>query len=230
MKSKKQCGNGHAVAVFVFALLLVALGSYAVYKLRAMKASTPPAPKPVEPPGLSLETLEQLALQRNPTLAQAAAQVQASRGKALQAGLWCNPNVGYVGDQMGIAGTAGEMQGGYVQQMIITAGKLRLSRAKYRQEAYEAELLATAQQLRVAFEILRVAAEHTDHEIADVVADSDIFVEPAAIHHCKQLTAEDFRVVPQGVPIAGQQVARHGARAHNGAHRAHRRDVDRSRD
>jgi outer membrane protein, heavy metal efflux system len=41
------------------------------------------------------------------------------------------------------------LQGGFVQQTIVTAGKLRLSRAKYNQEAYEAELLATAQQFRV---------------------------------------------------------------------------------
>jgi cobalt-zinc-cadmium efflux system outer membrane protein len=98
---------------------------------------------------LSLADLEQLALQGNPTLAQAAAVVEASRGKALQAGLYPNPTIGYYGDQIGTAGTAGEMQGGYVQQVIVTAGKLRLSRAKFKQEACEAELLALAQQYRV---------------------------------------------------------------------------------
>ena len=36
-----------------------------------------------------------------------------------------------------------------MQQTIVTAGKLRLSRAKYNQEACEAELLAMAQQYRV---------------------------------------------------------------------------------
>jgi outer membrane protein TolC len=106
----------------------------------------PGAPAPTE---LSLVDLEQLALQGNPTLAQAAAAVEASRGKALQAGLYPNPTVGYAAEQIGIAGTAGELQGGFVQQTIVTAGKLRLSRAKYNQEAYEAELMATAQQYRV---------------------------------------------------------------------------------
>jgi cobalt-zinc-cadmium efflux system outer membrane protein len=90
-----------------------------------------------------------MALHGNPTLAQAAATVDASRGKAQQAGLYPNPTVGYTGDQIGAAGTAGELQGGFVQQTIVTAGKLRLSRAKYNQEAYEAELLALAQQYRV---------------------------------------------------------------------------------
>jgi cobalt-zinc-cadmium efflux system outer membrane protein len=95
---------------------------------------------------LSLGDLEQKALQGNPTLAQAAAAVDASRGKALQAGLYPNPTIGYVGEQIGIAGTAGELQGAFVQQTIVTAGKLRLSRAKYNQEAYEAEIRALGQQ------------------------------------------------------------------------------------
>jgi cobalt-zinc-cadmium efflux system outer membrane protein len=98
---------------------------------------------------LTLADLEQMALRGNPTLAQAAAAVDASRGKALQAGLYPNPTIGYAGDQIGIAGTAGELQGGFVQQTIVTAGKLRLSRAKYNQEAYEAEVRALGQQYRV---------------------------------------------------------------------------------
>jgi cobalt-zinc-cadmium efflux system outer membrane protein len=98
---------------------------------------------------ICLTDLEQMALAGNPTLAQAAAAVDASRGKARQAGLYPNPTIGYVGEQIGIAGTAGELQGGFVQQTIVTAGKLRLSRAKYNQEAYEAEIWALAQQYRV---------------------------------------------------------------------------------
>jgi cobalt-zinc-cadmium efflux system outer membrane protein len=101
------------------------------------------------PTVLSLADLEQMALRGNPTLLQAAAAVDASRGKALQAGLYPNPTIGYAGDQIGIAGTAGELQGGFVQQTIVTAGKLRLSRAKYNQEAYEAEIRVLEQQYRV---------------------------------------------------------------------------------
>jgi cobalt-zinc-cadmium efflux system outer membrane protein len=98
---------------------------------------------------LTLGGLEQMALQNNPTLAQAAAIIEASRGKALQAGLYPNPTVGYQGEQMGIQGTAGELQGAFIQQEIVTAGKLRLSRAKYQQEAVMAEIQALAQQYRV---------------------------------------------------------------------------------
>jgi cobalt-zinc-cadmium efflux system outer membrane protein len=108
-----------------------------------------PAGTPEPPAALSLADLERMALGGNPTLAQAAATVEASRGKALQAGLYPNPTIGYAGDQIGAAGTPGELQGGFVQQTIVTAGKLRLSRAKYNQEAYEAELRALGQQYRV---------------------------------------------------------------------------------
>src|SRR5207245_9595257 len=98
---------------------------------------------------LNLADVDQMALKGNPTLTQAAAAVDASRGKALQAGLYPNPTIGYVGEQIGIAGTAGELQGAFVQQTIVTAGKLRLSRAKYNQEAFEAEIRALEQQYRV---------------------------------------------------------------------------------
>jgi cobalt-zinc-cadmium efflux system outer membrane protein len=112
-------------------------------------AHSPPTTPASAATALTLADLEQLALQGNPTLAQAAAAVGASRGKALQAGLYPNPTIGYAGDQIGAAGTAGELQGGFVQQTIVTAGKLRLSRAKYNQETYEAELRALGQQYRV---------------------------------------------------------------------------------
>ncbi len=117
---------------------------------------TVPAPQhgaqaPQVPP-LSLADLEQIALQRNPTLAQAAAQIDISRARALQAGLYLNPTVGYDAEQMGLRGRGaalGERQGAFLQQEIVTAGKLRLSRAKYQAEAEAAEWQATAQQLRV---------------------------------------------------------------------------------
>jgi cobalt-zinc-cadmium efflux system outer membrane protein len=98
---------------------------------------------------LSLADLESMALQGNPTLSQAAAQVEAARGRAVQAGLYPNPVVGYEGDRIGAAGSAGEMQGLFIDQLIVTAGKLRLSRAKYVHEISQMEAQALAQQYRV---------------------------------------------------------------------------------
>lgn len=105
---------------------------------------------------LTLKDLEQIALQRNPTLVQAVAQVRISRGAALQAGLPLNPSVGYVGDQIGAAGTAGELHGMFVEQEVVTGGKLQLSRTKYLQEARQAELQVWAQHYRILYGV-RVA-------------------------------------------------------------------------
>lgn len=147
------------------ACLLACIGlSHAAYASASGPVQTnsaPPRPVTQAPGPMSLADLEQIALQRNPTLAQAAAQIDISRAKALQAGLRLNPTIGYQGELIGVPGTssgktteigprtAGEFQGGFIRQEIVTAGKLRLSRAKYQQEARAAEIQATAQQLRV---------------------------------------------------------------------------------
>jgi cobalt-zinc-cadmium efflux system outer membrane protein len=98
---------------------------------------------------LSLADLEQLALQRNPTLTQAAAAIDASRGKALEAGLYPNPTMGPFADQLGARNGIDERVGAFIEQELVTGGKLRLSRAKYNQEAYQAELQRQAQEYRV---------------------------------------------------------------------------------
>jgi outer membrane protein, heavy metal efflux system len=115
-------------------------------------------------PILVLSDFEQMALARNPTLRQAAAQLDAARSRSFQAGLYPNPTLGYVQEQIGALGEStptsrgvvargkgspGELVGGFVQQEIITGGKLRLSRAKFAEEANAASWQANAQQLRV---------------------------------------------------------------------------------
>src|SRR5215831_8303969 len=101
------------------------------------------------PPILNLSALEQLALERNPTLLQAGANIEAAQGRTQQAGLYPNPTVGYSGERIGAAGTAGEMQGLFIDQTIVSAGKLRLSRDKFAQEVSQTTALALAQQYRV---------------------------------------------------------------------------------
>jgi cobalt-zinc-cadmium efflux system outer membrane protein len=98
---------------------------------------------------LNLAALEQLAMERNPTLPQAVANIEAAQGRAQQAGLYPNPTVGYVGERIGAGGTAGEMQGLFIDQTIVTARKLRLSRDKFAQEVSQTTALALAQQYRV---------------------------------------------------------------------------------
>src|SRR5438874_4985011 len=94
---------------------------------------TAQTPAPSNTQALTLADLEQAAVNANPTLAQAAAQVEAARGRTLQSGLYPNPTVGYQGDEIGVNGTAG-FQGVFIDQLIITGGKLRLNRARFQQE------------------------------------------------------------------------------------------------
>jgi cobalt-zinc-cadmium efflux system outer membrane protein len=114
---------------------------------RVQAQATPSVPAPAG--GITLADLEQMALQGNPTLSQAAAQIEAARGRAVQAGLYPNPTVGYEAERIGAAGSAGEMQGAFIDQTIVTANKLQLSRARYVHEVSQMEAQALAQQYRV---------------------------------------------------------------------------------
>lgn len=102
---------------------------------------------------LTLATLESLACRNNPTLLQAQGQIQGELGKAVQAGLWPNPTMNYIQEQIGVAGTPGEFVGGTVSQRIVTGRKLDLSRAKYRVRAQAAQWHALEQQYRVLNDI-----------------------------------------------------------------------------
>lgn len=113
------------------------------------RQAAPASPSETYAGPLALEELLSLALDNNPTLRQASAHIEAERAKALQAGLYPNPRVGYQAEQIGVGGTAGEFQGGFIRQEIVTAGKLRLSREKYLARASVVELQALAQRHRV---------------------------------------------------------------------------------
>src|SRR5262245_55321489 len=99
---------------------------------------------------LRLEDLEQIALENNPSLAQAAASVRAATGRKHQSGLYPNPTMGATGDEVspGPIIRGGEF-GAFVEQRIVTAGKLSLSRLVFEQEELQAETTASAQRYRV---------------------------------------------------------------------------------
>jgi cobalt-zinc-cadmium efflux system outer membrane protein len=145
----------HPREVVLWACLAVAAGC----SRPLLAADTPqpdrpnPIPGQVEPAAsqhaLGLADLEQMAVEGNPTLRQTAANVEAARGRAAQSGLYPNPTVGYEAERIGAAGTPGELQGAFIDQTIVTAGKRRLNRARYAQEVSQAEAQALAQQYRV---------------------------------------------------------------------------------
>ncbi len=135
------------IAIAILLATLAILPRLAANETEPAEETVLPPPKQAD--ALALEDLEGMALEQNPTLVQAAMHIRISRGEAIQAGLYPNPTVGYVGDQIGINGTAGEMQGAFIEQEIVTAGKLQLSRAKYLQGVEQAEANFEAQQYRV---------------------------------------------------------------------------------
>ena len=98
---------------------------------------------------ITLEELQQMALQNNPTFAQSAANIQAAEGRKKQSGLYPNPTVGYQGEQIRGGSFHGGEQGFFVQQDIVLGGKLSLNRKIFDQELKQAETEAEEQKLRV---------------------------------------------------------------------------------
>jgi cobalt-zinc-cadmium efflux system outer membrane protein len=124
------------VLCFSWAWFLVALPG---------RAQTPSS----EQKTITLEELQQMALQSNPTFAQSAADIQAAEGRKKQSGLYPNPSVGYQGEQIRGGSFHGGEQGFFVQQDIVLAGKLGLDRKIFDQELKQAETEAEEQKLRV---------------------------------------------------------------------------------
>src|SRR5580704_1684363 len=98
---------------------------------------------------VSLEQMENVARQSNPTLRQAEAEIRAAKARQRQAGLYPNPTVGYTGDEIRGGSVGGGKEGFFVQQTFVTAGKLGLSRAVFGKEAKLASLEADEQRIRV---------------------------------------------------------------------------------
>jgi cobalt-zinc-cadmium efflux system outer membrane protein len=73
---------------------------------------------------MTLADLESLALSNNPTLEQAAAGVEVERGSFQQAGLYPNPQIGYVNGSSDRSSVK-QSNGAFYSQEIVTAGKLK---------------------------------------------------------------------------------------------------------
>jgi cobalt-zinc-cadmium efflux system outer membrane protein len=109
------------------------------------RAQTPAS----EQKAITLEELQQMALQNNPTFRQSAANIQAAEGRKKQSGLYPNPTVGYQGEQIRGGSFHGGEQGFFVQQDIVLGGKLGLNRKIFDQELRQAETEAEEQKVRV---------------------------------------------------------------------------------
>lgn len=117
----------------------------------------------------TLEGAEQTARTKNPTLRQAEAGIRAAKARHQQAGLLPNPVVGYSADEIRGGAEGGGKQGFFVEQRIVTGGKLARSRDVFAKETSLAEIEAEEQKIRVETAIkmafYRVLAAQ---ELADV--------------------------------------------------------------
>lgn len=120
---------------------------------------------PLRPPGpdyrgsngpfghpLTLAELQRLGLSNSPLIKQAVASVEKMRGLAVQAGLPPNPTIGFEDDTFGTTGGAGYV-GGFMEQMFITGGKLRLRRAVAAMDLRNAEVALRRAQMDLATQI-----------------------------------------------------------------------------
>ena len=98
---------------------------------------------------LTLDDAEKMARDSNPTLRQAEAEIRAAKARQQQAGVYPNPAVGYTADEIRGGSVGGGKQGFFVQQTIVTAGKLAKSRDIFARESNLAELEAEEQKTRV---------------------------------------------------------------------------------
>jgi len=111
----------------------------------------PDQPNAQQPAGpkWTLEQLQQIAVEHNPTLKQAQAEIRAAEGRNRQAGMYPNPTVGYNGEERRGGSFRGGEQGGFVQQDIVLGGKLGAAQRVFEQERRQAVAEREEQALRV---------------------------------------------------------------------------------
>jgi cobalt-zinc-cadmium efflux system outer membrane protein len=112
----------------------------------------PADPVPTAGPKFDLADLERRAMELHPTIRQAANAVESARGAAVQAGLPPNPTFGFEADTVGSGGTAGQ-QGGKYEQLIKTAGKLKLAEQAALMDVVNAQVALRRAQIDLATQV-----------------------------------------------------------------------------
>lgn len=92
----------------------------------------------LEDSSYSLSDIEALAVASNPALAESLSRIQAAKGRAQQVGLPPNPTVGYLANELGNDGSAGQ-HGAYWSRKLIRGKKLEWSRTVECREVHRLE-------------------------------------------------------------------------------------------
>ncbi len=108
----------------------------------------PESPDSVNVSGMSLEHLELLALENNPTLSQAQAAVSGQYGSLVQSGLYPNPQIGYLNGSASRSGVK-QSNGLFASQEFVTAHKLQLAQLAASEELRRFQWDSEAQRMRV---------------------------------------------------------------------------------
>ena len=125
-------------------------------KLFPPLAPLPIDAEPIDGPNgqpLTLSDLQSLALNHNPLIRQAAADVEATKGAAIQAGAYPNPVFGWAQDEVGTAHSGPAELGVFIGQTFVLGGKLTLARAMAKVDAQNAELALKRAQADLAGQV-----------------------------------------------------------------------------
>ena len=106
----------------------------------------------VSPDSFSLAEIEATALGNNPTIAESVALLNAARWRRLQVGLRKNPRLGYIGNEIGDDGRAGQ-QGALLEQTIVRGQKRQLNRNIVTAEIKRLEQNLAARRTRVLTDV-----------------------------------------------------------------------------
>lgn len=128
------------------------------------------AERGASPSTWTLEELQEMALQNNPTMRQATASVDMARGTHRQVGLYPNPQLGYLRTDGDISGKS-RSAGAFFGQEIVTAGKLKKAQAAETWEIEQGNWNYQAQISRIRNDItlrfLDVLAAQQAYKLAD---------------------------------------------------------------
>jgi cobalt-zinc-cadmium efflux system outer membrane protein len=143
----KACENALLV---VLTCLMLTGGSLGLRMVQAQETRT----EPDEEKSLTLGDLDRIALQNNPTIAQATAEVHSAEGRKIQAGLYPNPVLGYSGEEISLSDPSDRsIHSLFAEQTIVTAGKLGKSREIFEKEEAQASEQLEAQRKRVLTDV-----------------------------------------------------------------------------